>query len=113
MRYIHRVASKLRDGHCWLNKKTFHQMHPAFWLNDHLPACSNKDDEDSVEGPEFNQEFEELHDDANTDLSEKENHAAILELAQDLGTDNDNELDSLPLSKLSYQSLIQEFEVLA
>jgi hypothetical protein len=33
--------------------KNFQQMHPTFWLNDHLPACSNNDTEEegSVEGP--------------------------------------------------------------
>jgi hypothetical protein len=52
-----------RFGHYWLNKKTFQQMHPTFWLNDPLPACPNKEHDASIEGPEFNPEFD-LDDDA-------------------------------------------------
>jgi hypothetical protein len=53
-------------------------MHPSFWLDDHLSACSNKDDESSIDEPQFNPEFD-LDDNAEADLSEKENRTAILE----------------------------------
>jgi hypothetical protein len=46
-------------------------------------------------------------------LFKTENCEAILEQTGDSGTESENELDSVPLSKLSYQSLIQQFEVLA
>ncbi len=48
-------------------------------------------------------------------MTEKENRAAILELASnsDADSDTDNELDSHPVTKLSYQSVMQQFEVLA
>jgi hypothetical protein len=59
-----------RFGHHWLKKKTFQQMHPSFWLDDHLPACSNKDNESSIHEPLFNPEFD-LDDDAEADLPEK------------------------------------------
>jgi hypothetical protein len=47
-----------RFGRRWLNKNTFQQMHPTFWLNGYLLACSNKDDDALVEGPETNPEFD-------------------------------------------------------
>jgi hypothetical protein len=46
-------------------------------------------------------------------LTEKENCAAILEHAEELDSDMDNELDGIPISQLTHQSLIQQFEVLA
>ena len=48
-------------------------------------------------------------------MTEKENRAAILELASNLAADSDtdNELDSHPFTKLSYQSVMQQFELLA
>jgi hypothetical protein len=36
-----------RFGRRWLNEKILQQIHPTFWLQDHLPA--NKEDEASVE----------------------------------------------------------------
>jgi hypothetical protein len=33
----------------WLNEKTFQQIHPNFWLVDHLPEYLNKEDEASIE----------------------------------------------------------------
>jgi hypothetical protein len=104
-----------RFGRRRLNEKTFQQMHSTFWLNNHLPACTNKDDDASVDGPEINPEFN-IQDKTkvDADLSEKESCATILEReAEDSGTESDAEYDALPLSKLSYQSLIQQFEVLA
>jgi hypothetical protein len=32
-----------RFGHRWLNEKTFQQMHPTFWLDDHLPLLLTDD----------------------------------------------------------------------
>jgi hypothetical protein len=98
-----------RFGRRWLNEKTFQHCNPTFWLKDHLRACSTRDDAeaDSLEGSDFNQEFDPHSDkEADADLNEKENCAAILELASNLDadsdSDSDNELDSQPLSRLSY-----------
>ena len=109
-----------RFGHRWLNEKTFQQLNPTLWMKDHLPACSTKvniDEEvDSLDGSDYNQGFDPPSDEEEAaDMTEKENRAAILELASNLDADSDtdNELDSHPLTKLSYQSVMQQFEVLA
>jgi hypothetical protein len=76
----------------------------------------DKEDEDSDEGQDGNQELDPHSDtEADGDLNEKENCAAILEVASNSDSDSDSadELDLQPLSKLSYQSIIQQFEVLA
>jgi hypothetical protein len=83
-------------------------MHPTFWLQDHLLEISNEADDASAKRTEFNHDFD-LNNDKEAALSEKDNHAAILEQADNL----DTELDAFPLSQLTYQSLIQQFEVLA
>jgi hypothetical protein len=109
-----------RFGSRWLNEKTFQQLNPTFWREDHLPACSNKnvdDDIDSLEGSNYNEDIDSPSDEeADANLNEKENQASILEVDSNSdgdSSDSDDELDSQPLSKLSYQTLIQQFEVLA
>jgi hypothetical protein len=37
MRYVQRVTLTLRDLDVVGLRKTFQQMHPTFWLNDHHP----------------------------------------------------------------------------
>jgi hypothetical protein len=92
-----------------MNDKTFQQNHPTFWLEDHLPACSNKNDESSVEEEketQFNHDLPVDSDDNNEEVfSEKENHET-----RDFDMDSDSETNNTPLSKLckpTYQTLIQ------
>jgi hypothetical protein len=92
-----------------MNDKSFHQNHPTFWLEDHLPACSNQKDDSSVEEEqELQLQFDNDSDDNNEEvLSEKEN----LE-SRDSDMDSDSETDNTPLSKLckpTYSTLIQQF----
>jgi hypothetical protein len=107
-----------RFGRRWLNEKAFQQHHPNVWLEDHLPACSKKakelgeelGDQSSVEANPYSNDLDS-DDNAEEEFSEKENHQP-----QDSDTDSDSSDEDTPLSKLkqpTYQSLIQQFEVLA